>query len=135
MRAFLALLMALLIGNPVCCCAVPLSGTDASPGPAESLRPCCRERAADLAESGDPLPASPAPTPCPCVKKLNLLQLEKRGQMAAFVTDDLPVAGDPVAVPAWPGSVREYFGPVLPPPGYRPVESPPAWIRFGVFRC
>lgn len=134
MRAFLALMMALLIGNPVCCCAVPLS-VSVSPVPAENLRPCCRERAADLAKSGEPLPAAPVPAPCPCVKKLNLLQLEKRGQMAAFVPGDLPVARGPVAVPAWPGSVREYYGPVQPPPGYPPVESPPAWIRFGVFRC
>ena len=136
-RGIVAITLALLIGNPICCCALgwvpaaPVSESD-SAQPTRPLPPCCRQRAATQPQ---PDPVAPAEMPCPCLSLRNYVVTDQ-------VTRPVPPTGVDLPLPAFCETTQALPRPEPTrlaagdhgPPGEAPPR-PPVRILYGVFRC
>lgn len=131
-RITLAFLLVVLIGNPVCCCALGhcAPSTEVRTDSDSPLPPCCRAKLAEQCPDSEEAPEGP----CPC-----------RNNCLATGSEPIQAPGAPVGVPL--PSVRPvesfHFHAILPPLPHTmpPTEirsvapAPPARILYGVFRC
>ena len=124
-RAVPALLMVLLIGNPICCCAVDAPQAEAAPT-------CCQEQAAH----GVPAPPEDPRPVCPCARNTGVVVADK--MLVPSPTAPLPL---PDLAPSAEGALSPHLfaAPSLaslrtePPPGSGPPV--PLHVLYGVFRC
>lgn len=127
LRGPIAILMVMLIGNPVCCCA--FAGADDRSG--EEAASCCQ------AGSGSPAPLEDeeSPVSCPCAKKAGVVAPDKLAVPAPAVLAWLPplrANRDRCALPV-PSAA-----PVgLPEASFRTLraKAPPPRLLYGIFRC
>lgn len=134
-RGIIAITLALLIGNPVCCCALGwVPATAASSTAEKPLRPCCQQRAAAERQQQQ-APETPAQMPCPCLSIRKFVATDQ-------VTRPVPPTGIDLPLPLFCETAQ-----TLPrlafdrlaagdhgPPGVVPPR-PPVRVLYGVFRC
>lgn len=132
-RAFMAAVLALAIGNPICCCA--LAGKASDPDP--PARSCCRQATAEPAglPPADQDSAPGAPLPCRCGADDRALLADQPIRLAPPAGQFLPVPALAGGMPSVPGGNRGAVSlAVHDPPGA--VEPGAALcIRYCVFRC
>jgi hypothetical protein len=129
MRAFLAIFLVMLIGNPVCCCAFARMHGDCEVEAAR-LPTCCQAR-----RDGSPEKEVPPAESCPCAKKVGIVATDK-----VFPPSIVPLKWIP-AIPVrtdYAGLDRHESGfrsGTSSPPAFLTVGSPPPRLLYGVFRC
>lgn len=134
MRAFFAIFLILLVGNPLCCCAVSFPSGD-SRAEVASLPSCCQARLAGVPVEEEPAPEPSPGMPCPCTAKVGIIPVDKLV---------VPTAVPGIRIPAIPLQTvfasldrREQIcrflssGSSVSPA----AMSPPPRLLYGVFRC
>ena len=127
MRGFIALLMVVLIGNPVCCCA--FSGEKVSTE--EEVHSCCKALDDPAAPSDD----DGSPANCPCSKKAGVVAPDKMA---------VPAPSLSLRVPPMLAHDNFLSGIVNPsrsvkvlrcPPRFSAATGPPLHLRYSVLLC
>ena len=111
MRVVLAILMVVLIGNPVCCCVFAHSAPAAAEKPT-----CCQER---LPERGAPVPSEEEElpvAPCPCTKKIGIVSPDKAFLPAPVVETWLPAVPFQIDFASLVPRLPDFRGRAVPPP-------------------
>ncbi len=124
LRAIPALLMVLLIGNPVCCCAVAAPRAETAPS-------CCQELAA---EDGSAPAEAPRHT-CPCARKAGVVVADKLLVPPPVLLMPLPalLPDGPGSLALVPSAASSLSSRIEPPP--RAAPPVPLHLLYGVFRC
>jgi len=130
MRVVLAILMVVLIGNPVCCCVFAHSGPIAVEMPS-----CCQDRLSAMSAS-DPLEEEEVPTPaCPCSKKIGIVSPDKAYLPVPLIQTWFPTIPVEIDFASLVPRLPDFQGKAVPPPASLLSESPPPRLLYGVFRC
>ena len=129
-RGIVAITLALLIGNPFCCCALGL----VDPTPEKAVHACCQGKAADLPATS-PDSDDPDRLPCGCAVQDLALAADKAPRPVAPLSQPVPAmlrpeAANPLPRPEWTIPAARDHG----PPGGR-SGTISFRILYGVFRC
>lgn len=134
MRAFLAIFLVLMIGNPICCCTFARMHGDCEVDTAE-LPSCCKARR-DVSPADYPLEKEVPPAEsCPCAKKVGIVASDKVFPPPIFPLRWIPailVRTDYAGLDRYENVFRSGTSPV---PDFLMVDSPPPRILYGVIRC
>lgn len=129
-RGVLALFLALLIGNPICCCAFGYpGGTDSA---AAALPSCCKAK-----PGGSPQPdqRSEDSPPCPCRKSPGVATGDEVYATVLFPSGLAPAARETGAAVMFSRPADAIGASIRSGPsgGYAPSAS--FQVLYGVFRC
>ena len=133
-RLLFVICLAVLIGNPGCCCAFALPMFAASQTEAAvDLPPCCRAKALAEGRSPIPNPDEPREPSCPCSKRLGFVPADK--VLVPFPSPSGSTAwiSNPISVPA-PGWCRSPEPIRMTPRSFTGVP-PPLYLLHQSFLC
>ncbi len=132
-RGLIALMMVLLVGNPLCCCVFGHGVTAQE----ETLPSCCRAKLDAASSTSDRGPASSeeAPLSCLCRKGAGVIAHDEVLRPAARLIAPLPVFAF-YGTELLPPATRYSRGQLLHPGRFGPVVTePPLHVLFEVYRC
>lgn len=133
LRGLVSIFLALLIGNPVCCCAfsrlAPASSTSG-----EAVPSCCQPRGGQTPASGTDSEEE-APDPCPCTKKVGIVPTDKTAVLPPVPTTVVPpvIANENFSVGFESG--HDAFLPLRKSRSEISATSPPHRLLHCVLRC
>lgn len=134
MRAFLAIFLVLMIGNPLCCCAFART-QGCCEAEAVELSPCCQARL-EVSPTGHVPEGEESPgKSCPCTAKVGIVAADKvvpppHSQVKWI--PEIPVQTDYAGLDA---HELDFRGGASSVPAFLTVTPPPPRLLYGVFRC